>query len=448
MRIPLLACLAATVPLAAGAYTLRTTPTGIPLRAPDAANLQFLVNQSTAAGMMNADGNVEITADSDPMSALQAAAAVWNNLPTSTVSFLPLQTTAAVNDPTDNQHVIVFLDTPENRSVVGSALAVTFFHVLTDGTITDSDVIFNPTATFSTNLAPKTYDLQSVAAHEMGHALGANHSGLLASTMFQGVTLQNNSPASLSADDVAFASDTYPASTAAASYGVISGTVSLTTGEPVFGALVVAVDPAAGITVGGLSSLTDGTYSFKVPRGSYLLYAEPADGVVTPANLYLTNDQVNTFFQTTFAGGLASPQMVDVTSGQAKVNLAVAVGAAPFNLQALGTGSVLGSGDFEIAAGPTVLTGAQAVDLVLYGPGLDSLGAQYDVRLLGPGLTVRPNSVHVDTNTSVLGSRLLRMTVVVTPQPSPVVASIIVVKNSVAAALSGALLVLPAAPTK
>jgi hypothetical protein len=70
------------------------------------------------------------------------------------------------------------------------------------------------------------------------------------------------------------------------------------------------------------------------------------------------------------------------------------------------------------------------------------------VRLLGPGLTVRPNSVHVDTNTSVLGSRLLRMTVDVTPQPSPVVASIIVVKNSVAAALSGALLVLPAAPTK
>jgi hypothetical protein len=109
---------------------------------------------------------------------------------------------------------------------------------------------------------------------------------------------------------------------------------------------------------------------------------------------------------------------------------------------------VLGSGDFEIAAGPTVLTSGKSVDLLVYGPGLDSLGAQYDVRLLGPGLTIRQNSVHVDTNTSVLGSRLLRMTVDVAPQIKPAVGSIVVVKNSVAAALSGALLILPTATTK
>jgi hypothetical protein len=84
------------------------------------------------------------------------------------------------------------------------------------------------------------------------------------------------------------------------------------------------------------------------------------------------------------------------------------------------------------------------VDLLLYGPGLDSLGAQYEVRLLGPGLTIRQNSVHVDTNTSVNGSRLLRMTVDVAPQTGPSVGSVIVVKNSVAAALSGGLLILPA----
>ena len=58
---------------------------------------------------------------------------------------------------------------------------------------------------------------------------------------------------------------------------------------------------------------------------------------------------------------------------------------------------------------------------------------------------VRPNSVHIDTNTSVFGSRLLRMTVDVAATAKPVVASIVVVKNSVAAALSGGLLVLPPA---
>ena len=86
------------------------------------------------------------------------------------------------------------------------------------------------------------------------------------------------------------------------------------------------------------------------------------------------------------------------------------------------------------------------MDLLLYGPGLDSLGAQYEVRLLGPGLTIRENSVHVDTHTSVAGSRLLRMTIDVAPQFSPFIASVFVVKNSEAAALSGGLLIVPAPP--
>ncbi len=443
MRLLLAVCLSVSV---LPAYTLWTTPTGIPLHRTDAASVQYLVNQSTAAGMTNADGNLVITPDSDPMTALQAAATTWSSVPTAAVSFLPLQTTSAVNDRTDNRHVIVFLDTPDNRSVVGSALAVTVASFYSDGSIVDADIIFNPTVTFSTTLAPNTYDLQSVATHEMGHALGANHSGLLSATMFYGMQAQIDSASALSADDVAFVTSAYPGPGSADSYGVISGTVSLTTGQPVLGAFLVAADPVTGITVGGFSSLADGTYSFQVPRGSYLLYAEPLNGEVLPQNLYLTSvqiGQVNTSFQTTFAGGIASPQLVDVTAGQGSVNIAVADGAAPFTLQASGTGSVLGSGDFTISGGPTLLTSGQSVDLLLYGPGLDSLGAQYEVRLLGPGLTIRQNSVHVDTNTSVNGSRLLRMTVDVAPQTSPSVASVIVVKNSVAAALSGGLLILP-----
>ena len=339
------------------AYTPWTTSTGAPLHRTDAASVQYLVNQSTAAGMTNADGNVIITADSDPMKALQGAALAWSSIPTAAVSFLPLQTTSAVNDRADNQHVIVFLDTPEIRSVVGSALAVTVVSFFSDGSIVDADILFNPTVAFSTTLAPNTYDLQSVATHEMGHALGANHSGVLSATMFYGVQAQINSPSALSADDVAFLTSAYPGPGSADSYGVISGTVSLTTGQPVLGAFLVAADPVTGVTVGGFSSLNDGTYSFKVPRGSYLLYAEPLNAEVLPGNLYLTNaqiGQVNTSFQTTFAGGIASPQLVDVTTGQASVNIAAAGGAAPFSLLASGTGSVLGSGDFEISGGPTL----------------------------------------------------------------------------------------------
>jgi hypothetical protein len=429
------------------AYTPWTTSNGVPLHRADAASIQYLVNQSTAAGLKNADGAVVITADSDPMKALQAAATAWSSIPTAAVSFLPLQTTSAVNDQSDSRHVIVFLDTPETRSVAGSALAVTVASFFSDGSIADADIVFNPTVTFSTNLAPNTYDLQSVATHEMGHALGANHSGVLSATMFYGLQEQVSSPSALSADDAAFVTNAYPGAGSADSYGVISGMVSLMSGPPVLGAFLVAADPVTGITVGGFSSLTDGTYSFKVPRGSYLLYAEPLNGEVSPQNLYLTSiqlGQVNTSFQTTFAGGLASPQLVDVTGGQSNVNITVPDGAAPFSLLASGTGSVLGSGDFEISGGPTLVTAGKSVDLLLYGPGLDSLGAEYEVRLLGPGVTVRQNSVHLDTKTSVNGSRLLRMTVDVAPRSSLGVASVVVVKNSVAAALSGGLLILPA----
>src|SRR5262249_21065828 len=190
-----------------------------------------------------------ITASSDPMPALQAAANTWSNVQNSTVKLAPLETSSTVNDPADGKNVIVFLDTPENRSVTGSALAVTSVIFFTDGRIIESDIIFNPTVTFSTDLAPKTYDLQPVATHGMGHALAANHSALLASTMFQATAAQTAIQAKLSADDRAFVSDLYPALTAADVYGTISGKVSLTTGEPVQGALLVATDPATGISI-------------------------------------------------------------------------------------------------------------------------------------------------------------------------------------------------------
>jgi len=283
-----------------------------------------------------------------------------------------------------------------------------------------------------------------VAEHEMGHALGANHSPILASTMFQATAVQSNSQTRLSADDKAFVSDLYPAPSVTDVYGTISGKVSLTTGGPVQGALLVATDPATGITVGGFSASADGSYSFKVPKGSYVLYAEPADGPVFPAYLYLPDEKVNTGFQTGFFGGIASQQMVDVSAGTATADIAVTPGVAPFDIQFLGTGAVAGSGDGSFRAGMSILTAGQSVDLLLSGPGLDSPVTQDEVRLLGPGLTIRPGSIRIDPRITVNGARPLRLTVDVAPRTDPMVASIVVVKDSVAVAFSGSLLVTPA----
>src|SRR5207247_4604396 len=127
--------------------------------------------------------------------------------------------------------------------------------------------------------------------------------------------------------------------------------------------------------------------------------------------------------------------------GQATANIAVASGPALFDIQFAGTGSVGGSGDASVSPGVSLLTSGQAIDLILSGPGLDSAVTQDEVRLLGPGLTIRPGSVRIDPRITINGMRPLRLTLDVAPRADPTVASVVVVKDSVAVAFSGSLLV-------
>jgi hypothetical protein len=419
----LLACVSVS---AAMAYSPVRTANGNPLRRTDAEAIRFFVNT---------DG-----APAGSIAALQAAADAWSSIPTSAVKFLPLESTSGVADPADRRNTIVFADTPENRSVVGSALAVTALIYFENGDLVDTDIIFSPSIAFSTDLATKTYDLQSVATHELGHALGANHSGLLAATMFQGTAPQNKTQTRLSADDMAFATDYYPSPAAADAYRVISGKVSTADGTPVRNALLVAADPATGVTVGGISSLADGGYSLKAPRGRYLVYAEPLDAPVAPEDLYLSKDQVDRAFLTAF-----SSELVDTKEGPGAADISVGSGAASFDLQIVGTGRVAGSGDVFLRSGGATLTAGQPVDLVLSGPGLESDGAVYELRVLGSGIRVRADSIRIDSRIRINDAHPLRATIDVALEAGPI-ASVVVVKDSVAVALSGSLVVVAPSP--
>ncbi|MSV27506.1 MAG: matrixin family metalloprotease [Bryobacterales bacterium] len=245
----------------AHAYLRSTTREGNPLRRTDSDNIRFRANRGVAPGAPDSDGRPMITADSDPLAALQSALSTWNGVESSAARFAPLQVTDAENSSSDGQPVIVFLDTAEARSIVGSALAVTRTFFFTDGRITDSDILFNPRitsggarASFSTTLAEGTFDLQSVATHELGHALGAGHSGLIGATMFPSTPSAASFQSQLSTDDIAFVTDAYPSPSAASSFGTISGVVSMSGTGPLGGALVVAVEADSGVTVGALSS--------------------------------------------------------------------------------------------------------------------------------------------------------------------------------------------------
>jgi hypothetical protein len=192
------------------------------------------------------------------------------------------------------------------------------------GQILDADVYFNPSnsnVTFATPAAlsanPKSYDLESILTHELGHFLGFSHSAVWSAIMFPfapvpgtfaGVRPTAQQPdAPLGDDDRTGLRVLYSDPNDTQYVGSIQGRVlpanplSLPSAPPgvtgIFGAHVVAVDVSSGSVVAGAL----GGWSCKAPGpvqfdGSYLIdhlpvnrtysvYAEPLDGAVAPSEV-------------------------------------------------------------------------------------------------------------------------------------------------------------------
>ena len=348
---------------------------GANLHRVDASNIQFLVNQKITAGLANADGQIWITGDSDPVNAIGAALATWSGVPTSAVRFAAQRSTAAVNNASDRQHVMVFSDTPDIRSILGDAVAITaIYYVVADGAITDTDIIFNPRYTFSTTFADDTMDLQSVVTHELGHALGANHTNVLGAAMFQSGLANDNCQASLSSDDIAFVSSLYPAS-GGNGFATVAGRAALEGGQPLRGGMVTALNPSNGVTVSGFTSLADGSFRFQAPVGDYLLYVEPLGGYVSPGNLYVpAGVAVDTNFQSSFLGSNRNPTLLTLTLGpEVNVTLQASAGSASFRTPLIGIGRAGGSEGATFYQGPVNVSSGQSADLLIAGEGIDPL---------------------------------------------------------------------------
>jgi hypothetical protein len=192
------------------------------------------------------------------------------------------------------------------------------------GQILDADVYFNPSnssVSFATPSAlpsnPRSYDLQSILTHELGHSLGFSHSAVWNAMMFPfapapgtytGTRPSAQQPdAPLSDDDHAGLRTLYTDPNDTQYIGSIEGRIlaanplSLPASPPnvtgIFGAHVVAIDTSSGAviagTLGGWSCQApgpaqfDGTYVINhLPiNRTYSVYAEPLDGVVLPANV-------------------------------------------------------------------------------------------------------------------------------------------------------------------
>ena len=402
-------------------------------------NVTFLVNNQTAAGMSNSNGQKIITPNSNPLNAIRAAMSTWNDVPASAITFANPGSTAESRSIFEGQNVITFVDNTSNRQLVGDALAVTVVYFTQSAQIGDSDIVFNPDKVFSTDNEAGTFDLQSVLTHELGHSLGAGHSGLLAATMFQSTKPNSSLAARLTADDAAFATSLYPEPGVLAQFGQITGSLQSIGGVPIFGGLVVAVDPTSGVAVGNIS-LLDGAFAIPaLPPGTYYLYAEPADGPVGLANLPSYFAGGRTAFQTVFYGSSGAPVTIAVTAGATlPVSLFAVVGPPTLNIEIAATTTLSGTDLSNANRGPLAIHPGDIVDFIIAGYGLDSPSIkESDLLLLGAGLRIRQGSLR--RGDFLAGRPGLRMTVEVATTAPYGTGTIIIKGDTEGVALSAVL---------
>lgn len=224
--------------------------------------------------------------------AVAQAFSTWENVPTASIRYAFDGFTSS-SRPGDEDFVntLGFDDRPELDRVLAST------SLLVDeetGALIESDIFFNSAFTWSVAAGGEagSFDLQSIALHEIGHFSGLGHSALgetalqvtgrrvlaAGAVMFPIAFGPGNiAERQLHADDVAGISDLYPDGNFNQSTGSLSGRVTLL-GQPVYGAHVVAFNPRTGALVGNFTLNSAGQFSIGgLTPGAYVVRVEPLD---------------------------------------------------------------------------------------------------------------------------------------------------------------------------
>jgi len=394
-RLALVVLLCGALAAEVSAYTLILRSGNRPLHwKTSSLPIRFLVHESTGPGLAN------VTDDSDPQAALASALAHW---PAVSSMRFESSTGTTADGGRDSKSVITFADTEDNRDLfemAGEPVGLTLFFFNGDAEISEADVLFNPGRQFTTTIdsfaeldAADMFDVEAVATHELGHAIGLDHSGVESAAMWPLASLV---PRTLDPDDIAAARVLYPTG---AGLGRIAGTVRVG-GDEAFGAHVVAVSEAGPVI--SVLTTSDGAYTIEsLAPGNYRVYVEPLDGPhssqpgdpcaefgnLSPSGPW-GGRELTTDFGTAFLA-----QAVTVSAGAA-ANASFALDAAENTLNPVLLGTATAT-SLSVGAVPVEIASGSTQRIAVGGRGLDEVD-EAGIRIEGPGVSV------------VTGSRQLR----------------------------------------
>ena len=168
-----------------------------------AAQATFYVNPANA--------DVSTTAAS---SAAQFAMNVWNTQSGTSFQYQYGGTVSDTATAHDNRNVLIFRNASN-----GSSIGTTYSWWDSNKNLLDSDIImwsgnFNFfTGTIGCGILPNAAYIEDIVTHELGHALGLNHSSFSDATMYPSYSYCSQAFRTLAADDIAGAKSLYPAGT-------------------------------------------------------------------------------------------------------------------------------------------------------------------------------------------------------------------------------------------